>query len=114
MNYWSLVPDDNYSILDTWEYIIKPGIARLARDHQREVFTEWFGSLHVLFMKLGFLSAELQLGDLSVLPNLHLAQLEIEEHYRLESEKSLSMPELFKLNRARKQEFTIIAFLNTT
>ena len=77
MSYWTTVPDDNMTILDTWEFIIKPGILRLSKGHQREVFAEQFGSLQVLFMKLGFLSSELQHGDLSALPNLCLAQLEI-------------------------------------
>ena len=66
---------------------MKPGIVRLAKDYHREVYVERFGSLQVLFIKLGLFSSQLQQGDLSVLPNLCITQLEIEAHYKFESEK---------------------------
>ena len=102
MNYWSTVPDAKMPILNTWEFIMKPGILRLAKDCQREVYAEHFGSLQVLFIKLGFFSSELQQGDLSALPNLCLAQLEIENHYKLESEKIFIQNRTFQTTSSKK------------
>ena len=102
MEHWRTVPDGNVSILDTWEYIVKPDVRRITRDRQCEVQVERFGTLNALFTKLSFFSSELQSGDLSVMADLRSAQLEIDDHYRIESEKILTFARTYQIETSEK------------
>ena len=81
------VTDLNTSFLESWEWILKPGIIRLAKDRQRELELEKFGRLNVLFIKQNIYTAKLHQGDYSVLSLLRKVQLEIEAHYESECNK---------------------------
>ena len=84
---WLLVTEHGTTILECWEWMIKPGLCHLARDRQKEIEEERLGRLHVLFVKQNIYTSCPHRGNLSVLPLLHHSQLEIEEHYKVESDK---------------------------
>ena len=87
MDFWTCVADYNTCILEVWEWLIKPGICKLAKDWQREIQDQHLCILQMLFVKQSLYTSQLQTGNMSVLPLLCHTQLEIEEHYRVESEK---------------------------
>ena len=85
LEYWTRVADYNTCILEVWEWIIKPGICKLAKYRQREIQDQHLGILQILFVKQSMYTSQLQSGDLSVLHLLCFTQLEIENHYEVEA-----------------------------
>ena len=67
-----------------------------------EAFAERFGTLNALFTKLGYFSSQLQAGNLTVLTDLKTTQIEIDEHYRLESEKIFTLARTYQLETNEK------------
>ena len=75
---------------------------RLARDRLQNAREERFGKLNALFTRLDIYSSILQSGDLSVLTNHRSVQLEIDAHYRNESEKILTFARTYQIETSEK------------
>ena len=113
MDEWLCVTDNGTSFLECWEWMIKPGICRLARDRQKEIEHKRFGRLNVLFVKQNLYTARLHHGDFSALPLLRNAQLEIEAHYRVESEKILLQSRIDECTTSEKTRIFHHSLLKT-
>ena len=74
-------------VLDTWDYIIKPGIRRLARERQKEMKKDLKGRLTVLNLLQGRYTERLHSGDLAALQCLKVTQREISDFYKAMSDK---------------------------
>ena len=74
-------------ILFWWEYMVKPGIRKLAIQRSKEINTERREELHLLLLRQVYLTRKLQLGQQHRLGELNAVHLLIERWYSRECEK---------------------------
>ena len=70
-----------------WEWIVKPGVRRLAIQRSKELNQLKRSRMNCLLLKQTFYTKELQAGSMSRLAQLKQVQSEIQEWYEAESRK---------------------------
>jgi hypothetical protein len=87
MVHWQEVRRLGVSTLTWWEYMVKPGIKKLAIERGKEINKDKRSVLNLLLLRQGYLTRKVQLGFLEKLTELKTVQLNIDLWYQHESEK---------------------------
>ena len=74
-------------VLSWWEYLVKPGIRKLALERTKEMYASRKEVLNLLLIRQAYLTRKLQQGLTSKLGELKEVHLLIEAWYQKESEK---------------------------
>ena len=103
---WKQVMERGLAVMQWWEWIVKPGIRRLAIQRSKELNQLKRSRMNCFYTK------ELQAGSLSRLAQLRQVQTEIQEWY--EAEKLFSNQGLMMSSSQRKFESSIMNNMSST
>ena len=84
MEEWKQVKAFGVPVLEWWEYLVKPGIKKLAIERSKEKNKDRRGRLNLLMMRQSHLSNKVQTGRTDLLPMLQEMKLRIEEWFEQE------------------------------
>ena len=79
MKVWQEVKSYGVPILTWWEFLVKPGIRKLALERGKEMSKARRSFLNLLMMKQSFLTRKVHSGETRLLTALKEVQLRIEE-----------------------------------
>ena len=99
---WQEVKAIGLEVLEWWEWIVKPGIKKLALQRSKELNREKQGELSMLLIKQAYLGKKLLLGEFEKYAELRSVQVAIEEWYQKESSKILIQSRSQEVNRSEK------------
>ena len=86
---WLIVKGRGMEVLDWWEFVVKPGVRKLAIKRSKEINQERRGLLNLLMLRQSYLSRRMQCGERHRLGELKDVHNQIQDWYQQEGEKLL-------------------------
>ena len=84
---WQRIRSFGLDVLVWWEYVVKPGVKKLAQSRSRELTKESREELNLLRLRQGYLNRKLTQGETWRLSDLKSIHLQIDQWYAKECKK---------------------------